>query len=239
MYRITKGEVMEIDGIYTKPVQPVLFELGEDSSGIIELFPGVWHLAEMAISQDTRTRWTAVTRLHESRAVRLLPLITYLLATRITDPDLEIRSVVIKALADVLSPDEQGRLAPESVRQCLKGYLAQIRTRWIYSMVQILPVRQDLEGAVANLLNACPYAGNQLADILASRKVSLDIRRYAARMIGLVGYLESIPALERLLARLESRARGQQSMSFAPVEMTDEADLIPDIRRALAFLNSP
>jgi hypothetical protein len=161
------------------------------------------------------------------------------MATRITDPDLEVRAVVIKALADVLSPDDQGHLASEAARQGLKSYMTQIRTRNIYALIQVLPVHNELEGCVANLLNVCPYAGNQLADILASRKVSLDIRRYAARMIGLVGYLESIPALERLLARLESRVHGQQSMSFAPVEMTDEADLIPDIRRALAFLYSP
>ena len=230
---------MEIDEIYTAPVQPALFEISEDSSGLMELFPGVWHLAEMAISSDGRTRWMAVTRLYESRATRLLPLITYLFATRITDPDIEIRSVVIKALADVLSPDEEGRLASEASRRCLKSYLGQIRTRAIYALIQVLPVHQELEGAVATLLNTCPYAGNQLADILGSRKVSLDIRRYAARMIGQVGYLESIPAQERLLARLESRVHGQQAMSFAPVELADEVDLIPDIRRALAFLYSP
>ena len=130
-------------------------------------------------------------------------------------------------------------MAPESTRQTLKATLSQMRTRRIYALIQILPQSQELEQAVASLLNACPYAGNQLAEILASRKVSLDIRRYAARLIGLVGYLESIPALERLLARLESRIHGQQAMSFAPLEMTDETDLIPDIRRALAFLSSP
>jgi hypothetical protein len=108
-------------------------------------------------------------------------------------------------------------MAPESTRQTLKGTLSQMRTRRIYALIQILPQYQDL----------------------ASRKVSLDIRRYAARLIGLVGYLESIPALERLLARLESRIHGQQVMSFAPLEMMDETDLIPDIRRALAFLSSP
>jgi hypothetical protein len=89
------------------------------------------------------------------------------------------------------------------------------------------------------LLNACPYAGNQLADILSSRKVPLEIRRYAVRMIGLVGYLDAIPALERQLARLETRLHGQQSLAFAPVDMVEDAALIPDIRRALAFLQSP
>jgi hypothetical protein len=230
---------MEINEISTQPIQPALFEFGESSSGVMELFPGVWHLAEMTINPDARTRWLAASRLYESGAVRLLPLITYLIATRITDQDLEVRSVVIRSLADLFSPDRQGRMAPESTRQTLKGTLSQMRTRRIYALIQILPQYQELEQAVASLLNACPYAGNQLAEILASRKVSLDIRRYAARLIGLVGYLESIPALERLLARLESRIHGQQVMSFAPLEMMDETDLIPDIRRALAFLSSP
>jgi hypothetical protein len=32
---------------------------------------------------------------------------------------------------------------------------------------------------------------------------------------------------------------GQTTMSFAPVDMVEDAELIPDIRRSLAFLQSP
>ncbi len=230
---------MEIDDVYLKPAQPTLFDVGASSSGMLELFPGIWHLAEMLISPDVHHRRMAVIRLYETRAVRLMPLVSYLLATRIIESDLDVRVQVIAALGDVLISDEQGRPAPEAVRHCLTSYMSQIRTRQIYSLLQVLPDRPDLEQSVARLLNSCPYAGNHLADILSSRKVPLNIRRHAARMIGLVGYLDSIPALERLLARLESRQHGQQLMAFAPVEQSDEIDLIPDIRRALAFLHSP
>jgi len=230
---------MNLDEVFVKPSQPVLFDLGETSSGVVELFPGVWHLCEGLISADIAIRRSSVEQLLGTQAARLLPMVAYILATRITEPDFEIRAKVVYLLGEILLPDEQGRPAADSVRQSLNAYLAQIRTRQIYAMLQLLPRQPDLEPGVARLLNACPYAGNQLADILSSRKVPLDIRRYAVRMIGLVGYLDAIPALERQLARLETRLHGQQSLAFAPVDMVEDAALIPDIRRALAFLQSP
>lgn len=230
---------MDLDEVFLKPSQPVLFDLGESSSGMVELFPGVWHLCEGLISADIAIRRSSVDQLLLMDAARLLPMVAYLLATRITEPELDIRARVVSTLGEILLPDRQGRPSSEAVRQCLGAYLAQIRTRQIYAMLQVLPRHPELEPGVARLLNGCPYAGNQLADILSSRKVPLEIRRYAVRMVGLVGYLDAIPALERQLARLETRLHGQTSLSFAPVDMVEDADLIPDIRRALAFLQSP
>ena len=230
---------MELDEVFLKPSQPVLFDLGESSSGVVDIFPGVWHLCEGMISPDIAIRRTSVDQLSVTNAARLLPLVAYLLATRITEPDLDIRRTVVQLLSEIPLPDEKGRPSTEAVRQCLNTYLAQIRTRQIYAMLQLLPAHPELEPGVARLLNACPYAGNQLADILSSRKVPLEIRRYAVRMVGLVGYLDAIPALERQLARLETRLHGQTSLAFAPVDMVEDAELIPDIRRALAFLQSP
>jgi HEAT repeat protein len=230
---------MELEEIDLKPVQPTLFDLGGTSAGVLELFPGIWHLLEMVISPDSQARKQAVVRLAHMGAVRLLPLAAYVFATRITDCDLEVRAEIINCLGDVYLPDEQGHPASEAVRQSLTGQLSEMRTRQIYALLQVLSVQSSLEPVVARLLNSCPYAGNQLAEILASRKVPLDVRRQAVRMIGLVGYLEAIPALERLLARLEVRAHGQQSMAFAPIELTDETELIPDIRKALVYLSSP
>ena len=230
---------MDIDEIDLKPTQPTLFDLGDSSAGVLELFPGIWHMLEVMIGTDSQARKQAVSRLANMGAVRLLPLAAYLFATRITDSDYEIRAVVITCLGEVFLPDEEGHPAPEAVRQCLTNQLSEIRTRQIFAMLQVLTVYPGLEQNVARLLNGCPFAGNQMSDILASRRVPLEVRRHAARMIGLVGYLEAIPALERLLARLEARAHGQQSMSFAPVELADEVELIPDIRKALTFLSSP
>jgi hypothetical protein len=230
---------VDLDKVFVKPSQPPLFDIDDGSSGMVELFPRVWQLLEAAISPDTSIRRFAMKEIVELEAVRLIPLVAYFIATRITETDLDTRALVVYAISEALLPDDQGRPPVENVRQNLLLYLSQMRTRQIYAIIQVLPKYPNLEQDVARILNACPYAGNQMADILASRKASLEIRRYAVRMIGLVGYLDAVPALERLLARLESRLHGQTSMSFAPVDMVEDAELIPDIRRSLTFLKSP
>jgi hypothetical protein len=58
-------------------------------------------------------------------------------------------------------------------------------------------------------------------------------------LIGRVGYLDALPALERLLARLESRLHGQQAMPFAPKSSLEEAELLPDLQLTLTLLRSP
>jgi hypothetical protein len=47
-----------------------------------------------------------------------------------------------------------------------------------------------------------------------------------------------ISTLERMLARLESRVNGQQAMAFAPPAGMEDADLLPDVKDALAKLAS-
>lgn len=230
---------MNLDDAFIKPQQPTLFDYGKYSSGLYELFPQVWQLLEAAINPEISIRRLALKELIELDAARMLPLVAYHLVTRITEPDLDTRALVVYAVSEALIPDEKGNLPTEGVRQCLMGNLSQMRTRQIFALLQVLTKYPNLEPGVARMLNACPYAGNQLADILASRRVPLEIRRYAVRMIGLVGYLDAIPALERLLSRLESRAHGQQAMTFAPPETLEDVELIPDIRRSLAFLKSP
>ncbi|MGW8250861.1 MAG: hypothetical protein ACWGO1_09485, partial [Anaerolineales bacterium] len=234
-----KAHRMDLDDLFLSPNQPTLFDLGESTQGTAEIFPAIWHLCEAMVSPDLSVRRAAVHQVVEVEAGRLLPLVTYILATRLTETDLDLRAEIISGVGEILLPDKDGLPPSESVRQTLTAYLAEMRTRQIYALLQVLPDHPELEKVVARLLNACPYAGNQLAEILTSRKVPLDIRRHAVRLIGLVGYLDAIPALERLLARLESRLNGQQTMSFAPVDMVEDAVLIPDIRRALAFLQSP
>jgi hypothetical protein len=57
--------------------------------------------------------------------------------------------------------------------------------------------------------------------------------------IGTVGYLEAIPALERLAARLEARLSGQQAMTFAPPSQSEENELLPIVRSVLHLLQAP
>lgn len=231
--------VMDADPLLPQVEQPVLFSWGETSFGALELYPEVWTAAEALASPDVTIRQLGVERLAKLGAARLSPLVTYLLATRLAEPDIGLRSRIIQTLSDVLENDVQGNPAPELVRQTLSAYLARFRTREIYALLQATIEQLPLEAAVARLLRACPHAGGHLADILSERRFPLPIRRQAARMLGRVGYVDAIPALTRVAARLETRLSGQQAMPFLSTSGLDDTALLPDIREALAALLSP
>jgi len=220
------------------PPQPLLIDL-EESAARLEFFPAVWTAAEGLISKDAGVRWDALDQLVELEAPRYSPLVGYLFATRLCDPDIPFRTKIVKTLGEVLSVHRDGLPAPENVRQTLTGYLAQMRTRHTFALLQALVADPSLEKHIAVLLNACPYAGNHLGDILSDRKVAIEIRKHAGRMIGRVGFLDALPTLERLSARLQARLNGQSSMPFAPHSPKEELDLLPVIQTALTLLQAP
>jgi len=219
--------------------QPRLFQSGEDTTRILELFPPLWSALEDLSSPDLNTRQKALVSLENSGAARISPLVAYHIATCLTDPDLGIRRQVVKILGNLLAPDSQGNLSLQSVLEHLTFYLSRIRTRQVFSMIQVLASNPDLAPQVVRLLLACPFAGNHLIEIAHSRKISLDIRNTAIWLIGEVGYVDAIPALERLQIRMESRLNGQQSMPFAPPFGMDDSELLPGLKSALAMLRSP
>ncbi|MBN2146036.1 MAG: hypothetical protein JW726_01565 [Anaerolineales bacterium] len=230
---------MDLNPLSLETAQPALFEYGEAATGTLELFPAVWSAAEELVSPESSTRHKGLDRLLEMGAARLSPLVAYLFATRLSDTDLHLRVRVVYALGSLMVPDVKGYVAPEPVRRYLAQALSQMRTRQIFALLEVAVEDPGAANVVARLLNACPYAGSHLAEILVERKNPVPIRRTAARLIGLVGYLDAIPALERLLSRIEARRAGQQSMPFAPPTASDEADLYPAIKEALARLNAP
>lgn len=217
--------------------QPQLFSL-EEGIEQVELFPEVWAAAEKLISPEILLRWEGLEGLLELKAPRYSPLILYLLCTRIVEPDIDLRARIIEALGDVTQPDNNGNPAPGNVRLILINYLSRIRTRQIYALLQVLVVYPSLEEHVSRLINVCSYANNHLVEIINDRKKPLDIRQQSIRMIGVVGYVEAIPTLDRLLARLEARMNGQKAMPFAPLSDNPELDLLVTTREALASLRA-
>jgi hypothetical protein len=209
--------------------QPALFEHLEASTGEIELFPAVWRAAEDLANSDVKIRLEALTTLSNMNAPRLSPLVTYLIATRLADPDLEMRYQVAMVLGDLFTPDEDGRTVDEKVRQYLSTYLSQMRTRLVFSLLQVAEKYPNADSNIARLFNACPYAGEHLVEIF----------KKAIYFVGLVGYLDGIPALERLETRLETRLNGQQTMSFAQSSSVEEEELLPIVRQALSSLRAP
>jgi hypothetical protein len=218
--------------------QPQLFLL-EESFGTIELFPAVWSALEDLTKADAELRLNALEQLIELDAPRFSPVVSYILVTKITESILELRARIVEALAKVLAPDENGFPAPEDVRNSLHLYLSGFRTRQIYALLQVSAEFNSLEDPVSRLLNACPFAGNHLIEILNDSKTPVGIRMQAAVMIGKVGYIHTLPALEKLAGRLEVRMSGQKAMDFAPRKNSKESSLLPVVNEAIRMLRAP
>jgi hypothetical protein len=218
--------------------QPFLFVL-EESTGNLELFPTVWGAVEDLIKPDANLRRNALNDLIAINAPRLSPIVSYVLATRLTDPDIETRRIVIRTIGEVLAPDVRGYPAPEEVRSVLQNYLSSLRTRQIYALLQVSVGDPAMFHPVARILDACAYAGSHLTDILSDIHAPLEIRQQAVKLIGQVGFIDAVAALEKIENRLETRLNGQKSMPFAPPLSLNESQLLPTIRETLNLLRAP
>jgi len=219
--------------------QPMLFDFADTATGALEFFPEVWGATEKLTSPDLLERRDALDHLIVLDAPRLSPLVAYLVATRIFDPDLELRYKVVDVLGKILSPRETGKLAPPAVRLHLKEFCLQMGNRGFLYLLEVAEAYPEAESKVASLLNLCSQSGETLVMIMGDRKVPFELRRQAIIFIGRVGFLEAIPALERFESRLESRVNGQKSMPFAPPSASDESSLLPVIQATLALLKEP
>ncbi len=219
--------------------QPTLFDAADTVTGAAELFPEVWHATEGLSSPDLMVRRESLDRLIILDAARLSPLVAYVVATRIFEPDLELRRRVVEVLGKIFLPDETGKLTPPEVRIHLSAYCMLIERRGVLSLLEVANAFPDSESQVAAILNVCSQSGAILAEVMSDRKLPLDIRHQAINFIGRVGFLDAIPALDRLKGRLESRINGQKAMSFAPLSRGSETALLPVVQATLMLLKEP
>lgn len=219
------------------PTQLKLIDFEQEiSTGNVELFPSVWRATENLAAQEERTRGLALDELLKLGAPRISPLVAYNLAARLRDPVLSFRSRIVESLANLLRLDAEGRPAPDQVRAYLVSYLSQMEQSDIQALLEVGIAESETKSHISKLLNLCPKAGRHLAQLVADRKSPLPIRQLAAYFIGLIGFIEAMPTLERLRNRLEARQDGQKSMSFAPPSIADETLLLPDIKAAITLL---
>jgi hypothetical protein len=57
-------------------------------------------------------------------------------------------------------------------------------------------------------------------------------------MIGQVGYLYTLPALEKIAGRLEAHLSGQKAMNFINQSSSHETELLPIVKEAINSLQS-
>jgi hypothetical protein len=224
----------------TEPInflQLPLFIYGESVTNIVEVFPAVWKSTESLTSPDVITRQRGIDNLIEIGAQKVSPLVAYMIAICVSDPDLFIRRRVTFILADLIATTASPMQTPDEVRKVVFNYLHNMREATVYGLLEVSVADQHADEAIFHLLNACPYAGKYLGEILSDWKNPLQIRQKAIYFVGLVGYLETLPALERLFNRLEARQNGQYLMEFAPQSIKSDTDLLPYLRVAIDQLN--
>jgi len=218
--------------------QPALIDLSGSFFQEIECFSEVWEALETLTMPDSQRRRQGMEQLLELEVARVSPLVAYVMATRLTDPDIGIRFRVVQAIGEILMPIDATKKPTEAVLQTIKEYLAQWRSRPIFGLLQVAVQYPPAETHIATIFNYCSFAGSTLADIFIDRRHPVEIRRQAIFFVGRVGFLDTIPALERLIDRLSGRLKGQRKMPFAPPPRPDEETLLVVAQTALALLKS-
>ncbi len=193
----------------------------------------VWNATECLTSPETVTRQHGIDAILELGAHKVSPLVAFMIATCLSDSDIYLRRRVIYILADLISWIPGGKQAVDSIRMTVTNQLQHMGEEKILGLLEVAVMDPKAEKPVSHLLNACPYAGRHLGNILSEWKNPIPIRQQAIYYIGMVGYMEMLPMLERLLDRLEARQNGQYSMSFAPSLTRSDEDIIPYLRIAI------
>lgn len=219
--------------------QPQLFQVQSASSvAAVELFPAVWQAAERFAAPREDTRHQALDELLKLGAPRFSPLVAYLLATRLSDPDLSLRARIIESLANVLRVDKDGRPAPDEVRGYLVHFMTGLDRETVRLILDVMVAYPEANGHLTKLFNLSYAIGEHLSLILADRNIPVDVRKIAAYFIGKIGFMEAMPTLERLRNRIQSRQDGQKTMPFAPPSSGDENNLLTDVNVAISMLKA-
>lgn len=217
---------------------PLLLPLEEPQAAIVSNLQETWASAEALVSLDLHDRRQGLERLIESGAPRFSPLVAYILTTRLEEPDLPLRTLIIQTLASLFDPDIRGLPAAESVRAQLTASLAKIAPPEVLALLQAAEATPACTAQVARLLSRSAPAAEILVNILSDRQSSLNLRRQAIFFVGQVGYLDALPALERLQARLEARQSGQQAFLDLPGGVRDETSLLAELQVAFEYLRA-
>ncbi len=187
----------------------------------------IWAAAESLVSPDLMQRINAFEHILEYDVIRQLPLLTYLLVTRLTEPDIELRTRIVKALGTFACTGFTEIPISEEVQKSLVYHLSKLRTREIFALLQVADYDKTSDPYISSLLSCSSFAGDHLSQIVSARTTPNEIRCQAARFIGVLGFLDALPTLERLASRFSGRA-GER-----------EANLYLELQNAVEMLNAP
>jgi len=200
-----------------------------------------WMAGEMFVSPHIEERRRGFALLFGSEAARRSTLTPQLLASRVDEPDLNLRAQIVQAIADYFEIRGRHYRYPAEMRAAVVGHLRKFERPQLLALLDLQRAAQA--GAVklkpeslACVLERIPNASVHLARIAGERSVALGLRCAAIELVGVVGFLEALPALEGLEARLDGRRAGQLTMTFAPTDNPDDQHLLPALKETLKLL---
>ncbi len=193
---------------------------------------------EALTAPDGGLRAKGLKQLLELDAHRRSPLAGFFLTQRLLEPDVKLREKIVAALDESLHGMDEPIRPPERVLEWMRYGLSEMRQPQVYALLSLVINSPDRFDAICRLLNACSFAGEALIGILGDRRVEVAVRSLAAQALGVVGFLEAIPALESMSRRLSGRRQDQLAMRFAPRPDPEAELLLPAVQRALSELES-
>lgn len=163
----------------------------------------VWETLTRLVSPDPDLRRKALEALPQLEGYPREPLLVYLLATRLTDPDLEIRLQAVRMLGGLLGREGGAGQLGRTALEYLAGYLAGLEISQYVSLLEVSAAYLAAEKPLSSILKMCSYAGKSLSGIVNDQKLPVNIRQQAVFFCGEIGFLNTAPALKALIQRVE------------------------------------
>ena len=198
----------------------------------------VWDAAEKLVSANPIDRDQALDYLKDSGIFGSSPLAAYLLATRTTDEDLEIRYQSIMILGELLDFENPTDIPlTGSALKHVHGFFKQIGADQVIRLLEVSERYLAAENAILNIFKISSYAGDLLSGIVNDRKLPVSIRQQAIFFGGEAGFLELVPVFQNLIHRI-GKNRERVGRNLADKLIKEEDLLYSSIVVALGKLNS-
>ena len=195
-----------------------------------------WSILENIISPDPTLRDRGLEDLERLDGFQEDPLILYTLATRILDPDLEIRFHAVQLLGKALGHETaDSDLTGQSLRSVVE-FVLQFDRAQLIRLLEVSVNYLSAEEALIRIFKLCSYAGKALGGIVNDRTLPVEIRQQAIHFCGEVGYLSSITGIRNLIQRVEKN-RSKAGPLVSRKKHLDEESLIPFAFTALGKLD--
>ena len=163
----------------------------------------IWEAVEDLTAPDPNVRDQALEALINIEGYNKSPLVAYLLATRISDPELEVRFHIIQHLGKLLDFDGDDLKFSDQALTHFQEFITHLNKNQLVHLLEVSNQYLSAEKALVNILKLSSYAGTGLSGIVNDRKQPISIRRQAIYYCGEMGYLETKPMLQNLIHRAE------------------------------------